>query len=86
LGRIAKRRVAPWRRPAREWRLVRQGQGEVSVFQVFTIGFGCWVLGVMPPWVLCVTRGSCAKGVVRGAQPYLGARTVVVLARRHDDR
>src|SRR5438093_1812005 len=42
----------------------------------------CWVL-LPPPRVWCVTRGRCAKGVVRGAQPYLGARTVmVVLVRR----
>jgi len=41
-------------------------------------GVGCAVSGVsLPPsGVLYVTRGSCAKGVVRGAQPYLGARAV----------
>src|SRR5213078_2429810 len=54
-------------------------------------GVECWVVrcrGVIPSCGGCVvTRGRCAKLGVRGAQPYLGARTVVVmLVRRHDDR
>src|SRR6266702_7496814 len=84
-------RVGPWadreatrsalEAAAREWRLVRQGGRE----GVCTSGVQWWVpvLGVrgrgvsLPPsGVLYVTRGSCAKGVVRGAQPYLGARAV----------
>ena len=58
---------------------MQQGQGKERHLypRVFNVGFGLWVFGVgchsLLGWCV-VTRGSCAKGVVRGAQPYLGAR------------
>src|SRR6266508_7369 len=74
--RVAGSRVGPWadreatrsalEAAAREWRLVRQGQGEASVFQ----GVHCWVrllgagwLGVMPPWGVVCHAGQVAQRV-----------------------
>src|SRR6266487_1666698 len=66
LGPIAKRRVAPWRRPPGSGDSCGRGQGEASVFQ----GVHCWVrvlgagwLGVMPPWGVVCHAGQVAQRV-----------------------
>ena len=65
LGPIAKRRVAPWRRPPGSGDSCGRGKERRLCFRVFTVGFGCWVLGGWVsclPGVLCVTRGKLRKG------------------------
>jgi hypothetical protein len=61
-GPIAKRRVAPWRRPPGSGDWCGRGK-ERRLFRLFTVGFGCGVFGVgvsLPPFI---TRGRLRGGV-----------------------